>query len=199
MRMFLAVLAGLMLAPAVAIACAYPGGLRATNSALLAILDAGGTVSVHHRQTLRRHLDQINPAAVMQSLDQDVSRRDARAAGAVLATAQALADGRGLQVDGALRDDLRRVSDAVDAACSGGTDVAVGPEQADGAEHGTDRSEGQGGRGLTFREGVARLSLTFTLYLAFLAFLLGLRRQWRERSRAAPATGTIPQLERKRT
>ena len=179
--------------PSLAAACAYPGGVRATNATLLSILDAGGTVSVHHRQALRAYLDQIDPAVVLQSLTQDAPRRDARATGRVLAVAQALAEGRGLRVEEGLRDDLRRVSDAVDASCSGETDVASGPDAAASAEQGTERSTGQGGRPMTYREQVARLSLTFTIYLAFLAFLLGLRRQWR--ARGSSQADVPPNLE----
>lgn len=170
--------------PSLAAACAYPNGLRATNATLLSILDAGGTVSVHHRQALRRSLDQINAAMVLQALSQEVPRRDVRAAGTVLQTAQALADGRGVRVDADMRDTLRRLSDAVDVSCSGGTEVATGAEDAQGAEQGTERSAGQGGRPMTYREQVARLSLTFTVYLVFLAALLGFRQQWRARARA---------------
>lgn len=175
---------GLVMLPCFAVACVYPGGLRATNATLLSILDAGGAVSVHHRQALRRSLDQIDPALVLQSLRQEVPRRDARAAAVIIETARTLADGRGARVEANMRDTLRRLSDAVDASCSGGIDVATGSEAAQGAEQGTERSTGQGGRPMTYREQVARLSMTFTIYLVFLAFLLGFRRQWHARRRA---------------
>lgn len=46
---------------------------------------------------------------------------------------------------------------------------------------------------LTFREGVMRLSLTFTLYMVFLAFLLGLRRHLRQRADGMAAVPEPPQ------
>ncbi|MBY5934635.1 hypothetical protein KUV51_16630 [Tateyamaria omphalii] len=160
----------------------YPGGLRAANTTLLAVLNGGGDVSIHDRHALRRSLDQMDTQAVLGMLEGDVRRRDARAATAVLTTAQALADGRGVRVDQALRNDVNRLAKAADTACSGNSGAATSSQDADSAEQGTERSTGQGGRPLTFREGVVRLSLTFTIYLIFLAFLLGIRRQLKERA-----------------
>ncbi|MEL6464699.1 MAG: hypothetical protein AAFQ58_07000 [Pseudomonadota bacterium] len=162
-------------------ACVYPTALRSANTLLLDILDAGGAVSVHHRAKLGRTLSHMDPVVVIATLTQDVPRRDARAAQVVLDVVGRLANGRGLRVEEAMRPHLNRLDAAADDACSGTTDVAAGPDAAQGAEQGKGRQTGQGGRALTFREGVVRLSVTFTTYLIFLAFLLGLRREWRAR------------------
>lgn len=163
--------------------------LRVANETLLSILDGGGNVSVHQRGRLARAVAQMSPDVVKQTLFQEVKRRDARAAHNVIDTALALASGRGMTVDKGLRDDILRVDQAVDASCSGSDSAASGAEDADGAEHGVARRQtGWGGRVLTFREGVLRLSLTFTIYMVFLAFLLGLRRHLRQRAAERAAT-----------
>ncbi|WP_157598786.1 hypothetical protein [Tateyamaria omphalii] len=155
--------------------------MRTINATLLTVLNVGGEVSVHHRGALRRSLGQLDTAAVLSALQEDATRRDARAAQTILTVAQALADGRGVRVEDGVRSDVTRLASAADAACSGAANAATSGEDAAGAEQGKGRNTGQGGRALTFQEGVVRLSLTFTIYLIFLAFLLGLRRQLRER------------------
>ncbi|WP_299701872.1 hypothetical protein [uncultured Tateyamaria sp.] len=173
----------------VALACVYPMPLRVTNETLLSILDGGGKVSNHQRDRLARAMAQMSPDDVKRALSQEARRRDARAAHAVIDTALALASGRGMTVDEGLRDDLFRLDQAVDASCSGSDNAVSGTEDADGAEHGVARRQtGRGGRALTFREGVLRLSLTFTLYMVFLAVLLGLRRHLRQRAAETAAT-----------
>ncbi len=176
-----------LICPAMVWACAFPAPLRSVNTTLLAVLDNGGTVSIHQREALRRAMSQVTPDALKRTLRQDIARRDARAAGAVIDTAVALAGGRGMAVPLELREDVARLEQAVRGACTGTAVSAGGTEDAKSAEHGSDRSEGSGGRALTFREGVARLSITFTIYLAFLAFLLGARRSIKDRIRAARA------------
>ncbi|WP_299551489.1 hypothetical protein [uncultured Tateyamaria sp.] len=179
----------LLLWHGMAMACAYPTPLRVANGTLLSILDGGGQVSVHQRDRLARAMAQMSPEVVKRTLSQDTPRRDARAAHAVIDTALALASGRGMTVNEGLRDHVVRLDQAVDATCSGGNSAASGNDDADGAEHGTPRQTDRGGRSLTFREGVARLSLTFTLYMVFLAFLFGFRRQLHLRAaeNAAPS------------
>ncbi|WP_193743432.1 hypothetical protein [Tateyamaria sp. ANG-S1] len=152
------------------------------NTTLMTILNAGGDVSVHHRNALRRSLNRIDTSAFLNTLEQDLPRRDRRAASAVLTKAQALASGRGLRVEEGMRDQVIHLAGAADKACSGAENAATSGEAASGAEQGIARNTGQGGRPLTFREGVVRLSLTFTIYLIFLAFLLGVRRQLKERA-----------------
>ncbi|WP_147110424.1 hypothetical protein [Tateyamaria sp. syn59] len=169
------------LLPDFARACIYPSSLRSINATLLAVLNSGGTVSIHHRDALRRSLSQLETPILLRTLQEDVGRRDARSARSILSVAEALADGRGLRVEEGLRNDVSRLAGAADEACSGTVDAATSGDSAAGAEQGKERSTGQGGRPLTFREGVVRLSMTFTVYLVFLAFLLGLRRQIRER------------------
>lgn len=168
--------------PGISLACAYPSGLRTANATLDTILRAGGAVSVHHRDTLRRSIGQLDPQSLTATLGPELGRRTVRSMTAVIDTATALASGRGLSVDDAMRPHVKRLHDAVDSACSGATEVAVGGEDAGGAEQGKTRQGGQGGSGLTFRQGVARLSLTFTIYLTFLVFLLGVRRHYHMRA-----------------
>ncbi|WP_299371140.1 hypothetical protein [uncultured Tateyamaria sp.] len=173
--------------PGLAVACAYPAPLRSVNTTLLAVLEAGGEVSIHHRNRLARTVGGIVPDQLKQHLAQDVARRDARAAAAVIDVAVALADGRGIRLSDDLRDPVARLGAAIQSDCAGSGQVAGGADAAVGAEHGTRRDPTQGARALTFREGVARLSLTFTVYMTFLAFLLGVRRYVRNRPSAARA------------
>ncbi len=175
----------LLLWHSTALACAYPVPLRVANGTLLSVLDGGGNVSVHQRDRLARAMAQMSPEVVKRTLSQDARRRDARAAHAVIDTALALASGRGVTVDEGLRDHVVRLDQAVDASCSGSDSAVSGSEDADGAEHGVTRPTDRGERSLTFREGVKRLSLTFTIYMVFLAFLFGLRRHLRQRSTEA--------------
>jgi len=173
------------LAPSLVVACVYPAPLRSVNTTLLAVLDAGGTVSIHQRNQLARAVSGFSPDALKRTLSQDVSRGDARAARRVIDTATALASGRGVAVDTGLRDPVSRLGAAITSECAGAGQVAGAGGAAAGAEHGARRTDIQGGRALTFREGVARLSLTFTIYLVFLAFLLGVRRHVHQRARLA--------------
>ncbi|WP_189368108.1 hypothetical protein [Tateyamaria omphalii] len=199
MRRFLSPLAQAVIAlvfwQSMALACAYPVPLRVANGTLLAILDAGGNVSNHQRDRLARAMAQIAPDVVKRTLSDEARRRDARAAHAVIDTALALANGRGMTVDEGLRDQVFRLDQAVDASCSGSNSAASGEEDAHSSEHGVTRQTGGGGRALTFREGVARLSLTFTLYMVFLAFLFGLRRHFRQRAADAEETSDPQQVE----
>ncbi|WP_299297536.1 hypothetical protein [uncultured Tateyamaria sp.] len=170
--------------PTLAAACAYPAPLRSVNATLLAVLDAGGTVSIHHRNRLVRAIAGLEGEALKRTIAQEVARGDARAAGQVIDTATALAAGRGMVVDPGLRDPVSRLGASIQSQCSGTSQVASGTDAAAGAEHGDRRDVTVGGRALTFREGVARLSLTFTIYLVFLAALLGIRRHVHQRARA---------------
>jgi len=179
----------LAFAPSLAMACVYPAPLRDITRTMSAILDAGGEVSNHQRSRLRRAVAQVSPQALADALRPDIARRDHRAAVAILDKAAALANGNGLRVGDDMRDHTARLSTAVQAACSGNAQAVSSDEAAQGAEHGTTRSTGNGGRALTFREGVARLSITFTIYLAFLAFLLGFRRYWHDRYSPPPGEG----------
>ncbi|MEM8654670.1 MAG: hypothetical protein AAGF36_07975 [Pseudomonadota bacterium] len=166
------------------------------NTLFLDILNQGGAVSVNQRSAITRGLSQINPDALKQQLQQDLSRRDARAANAVIDVAVAFSAGRGIRLDDGLRPHVERLRAAVDSTCSGQVDAATSGQAATEAEHGTERSTGNGGRPLTFREGVVRLSLTFTTYLIFLAFLLGFRREWRtRRARLEASRPPDPPLE----
>lgn len=185
-RLTYAVIA-VILWPGLLLACAYPTPLRVANATLLSILDEGGQVSIHRRDRLARAMAQMSPDVVKRTVSQDARRRDARAAHAVIDAATALASGRGMRLEEDMRAHVMRLDRAADVSCSGSDGVASGSDEADGAEHGTTRETDRGARALTFRERVTRLSLTFTLYMAFLAFLFGLRRQLRERVAKAPA------------
>jgi len=179
-RLNLAVIA-VLLSHTAALACVYPTPLRVANGTLLAVLDQGGTVSVHQRNRLARAMEQMAPDIVKKTISQDARRRDARAAHAVIDTAFALASGRGMTVDEAMWDHVTRLDQAIDVSCSGSDSAVSGSQDANGTEHGLNRQDNRGGRPVTFSEGVTRLSLTFTLYMVFLAFLFGLRRHLRHR------------------
>ncbi|WP_299694086.1 hypothetical protein [uncultured Tateyamaria sp.] len=175
----------LTLWPAMLWACVYPAPVRAINTTLLEVLNGGGKVSNHQRTRLQRAMAQIAPGAVTATLRAELSRRDARAVGDVIAVAALLADGIGLSVDPDVRTPVTRVRDGIQQTCAQDNAQRSGNgEDATSAEHGLGRNEGAGGRGLTFGEGVARLSLTFTIYMTFLAFLLGIRRFFKEREAA---------------
>ncbi|MEX0370766.1 MAG: hypothetical protein AB3N09_09060 [Tateyamaria sp.] len=191
-RLAMLCVAMVLAAPVTAVACIYPTGLRTANITLAEVLGVGGTVSVHHRERLRRSMVQVNAQAIAATLTPEVGRRTARAMTAVIDTATALAEGRGLTVVEDLRPHISHLNEAIDDACSGETQVAASADEAGGAEQGKSRQTGQGGGGLTFRQGVGRLSLTFTVYLTFLAFLLGVRRQIRKHLKTAEDANDLP-------
>ena len=167
-----------------ALACAYPHSFRLVNNTLIEQLDRGGEVGAFVRSTLRRALDHMPPDAMLASMAGDVRRGDLRAARRVLAAADALADGRGLKVDPDLRADTSRLSEAVEVSCSNGVHSASGTGEATGVEGGGARRDGGVGRGLTFEEGMARLSIAFTLYAVFLVVLFTFRQLYHRRLRS---------------
>lgn len=164
------------LSPPAVWACVYPAPMRSVNTILLEALNANGTLANPQRVRLRQAMSQLSPGALGATLAQEVSRGDARAAAAVLAAAGQLADGIGRVVDPDLRGALTQVRDAIHQTCAQDNAVQTGTgADATDAERGQARNEGSGGRGLSFGEGVVRLSMTFTIYMAFLGCLLGFR------------------------
>ncbi len=168
--------------PAMVWACAYPTPVRTANAILLEVLNNGGQINNHHRARLARTMEHIAVGAGNEGLTADLSWRDARAVRAVVEAATTLARGIGREVDPDLRGAVTRVRDGIQTTCvSADAATAARGEDATGSERGTERNTGSGGRALTFGEGVVRLSLTFTIYLAFLIFLFVLRRHLKTR------------------
>lgn len=175
-----------LLWPAAVWACAYPAPVRSVNAVLLEVLNGNGQIANHQRVRLQRAVGQIAPGALEGALTSELSRRDARALGTVMGVATQLARGVGRDVDPNLRGSVMRIRDGIHTACAQDDATQTGTgEDATGAEHGLGRSEGSGGRGLTFGEGLVRLSYTFTIYVIFLAFLLSIRRILNARLAAA--------------
>lgn len=173
------VICALAVVPVAGWACIYPGPLMALNGTLIEIQNMDGRVSVHHRDRLRRGVDALSPDALRRTLAADVGRADLRAVDAVMAVSSELALGVGLVLDPAIRTHTTRLTEAVQTACPGqGQTEGVG-DSASGLEHGT-RQAGGTGRALTFREGLTRLSIAFTIYAIFLASVIALRRMQRE-------------------
>ncbi|MFL4469798.1 hypothetical protein ACERZ8_07935 [Tateyamaria armeniaca] len=148
------------------------------NTTLIKQMDRGGEVGMFVRNTLRRALANMPADAVLASMAGEVSRGELRSARTVLGVATALADGRGVFVDPALREHTSRLDDAVQEACSDGTQGASGVSEASGVEGGGARKEVGSAGGLTFSEGMARLSIAFSIYAVFLAFLFVFRQMY---------------------
>lgn len=164
-----------------AMACAYPHTFRLVNNTLTEQLDRGGEVGVFVRATLRRALDHMPPDVMLTSMAGDIRRGDLRAARRVLEAADALADGRGLKVDPDLRADTSRLNEAVELECSNGVQSASGTGEATSVEGGGARRDGGVGSSLTFEQGMARLSIAFTLYAVFLVALFTFRQLYHRR------------------
>lgn len=159
------------------------------NTTLIEQMKRGGEVSMYVRNTLRRALEHMPADAVLTTLSGEVGRRDLRAARNVLAVATALADGRGLTIDPELREYTTRLDEAAQEACSDGTLGASGTEDANSIERSSARKEVGSGGGLTFGEGMARLSVAFSIYAVFLAGLFTFR-QFYHRHYLTPPGGT---------
>lgn len=185
-----------------ATACSYPLALQVVNKALIDQIDRGGEVSIYTRTTLRRALDRVPADAIVASLKGEVSRGELRAVRKVLEVAAVLADGRGRVVDPNLRDFANRVKSAVNLSCAAGTLEGAGTADATTVEHGGARKDGQFARALTFKEGLTRLSIAFTLYAVFLIFLFAFRQAYRQHAAthlqdkpAAPPHGVSAPLQ----
>lgn len=160
-------------------ACAYPNAFRVVNDTLNDQLVRGGEVSQFVRHTLRRALDQMPAESILTSMQGQLGRGDLRAARRVLAVAGTLADGRGVTVDPDLRSDTMRLREAVEQDCANGTLDGNGTGEATGVDGGGERKAGGVGRALTFKEGMTRLSIAFTLYAVFLLALFAFRQFYR--------------------
>ena len=183
----LAALVGL-LSPLAVDACIYPAPLRVVNAVMLGALDGDGSLTRSQRIRLQRAMTQLDPQALQGALRGEVSRGERAEIAQILRAAGALANSTGFAVSPDLRAPLNRLRGAVSDICA--TEDAVGAgagEVATDAERGLTRSTGNGGQPLTFSEGVMRLSLTFTIYMTFLAFLLGVRRIVKHREADAMA------------
>jgi len=165
----------LAMMPGTASACVYPTPLRVLNDTMIEAIERGGEVTIRARVRMGRILDNISADDLLRAISGEVSRRNLRAARNVMAAAAALADGRGLKIDPSLGEDTSRLKEAVRSTCSDATQGVTGTAPAKGVEFGGDRKEGSTGRGLTFQEGLIRLSVAFTIYLIFLVFLFVLR------------------------
>ncbi|MEP0143689.1 hypothetical protein [Tateyamaria sp.] len=80
--------------------------------------------------------------------------------------------------------DTSRLNEAVELECSNGVHSASGTREATGVEGGGVRRNGGVGRSLTFEEGMARLSIAFTLYAVFLVILFAFRQLYHRRLRS---------------
>lgn len=165
----------LALMPGAVSACIYPTPLRLLNDTMIEAIKRGGDVTIQTRNRLGRILDTMSADELLKTISGEVSRGNLRAAREVLAAAAVLADGRGRKIDPDLREETSRLKEAVSSACSDATQGVAGTAPAEGVEFGGGRKEGSTGRGLTFQEGMIRLSAAFTIYLIFLAFLFVLR------------------------
>jgi len=180
----------LVMMPGTASACVYPTPLRLLNDTMIEAIERGGDVTVRARVRMGRILENISADDLLRTISGEVSRRNLRAARNVMGAAAALADGRGRKIDPDLREETSRLKEAVSSACSDATQGVTGTAPAEGVEFGGGRKEGSTGRGLTFQEGMIRLSAAFTIYLIFLAFLFVLRQILNARYRTVkpPAT-----------
>ncbi|WP_415401470.1 hypothetical protein [Tateyamaria sp. SN3-11] len=165
----------LILLPYGVLACAYPIPLQVINTTLGAVHASGGEVGMHHRTRLRRALDQLDVPALRQSLGEVLGRSDRRAADTVLKASAALAGGRGFKLEPDVAEKSRQLASVMQRDCVEGTQ-AEGQGATDSTAHGARQSERGAASALTFREGITRLSITFTIYLIFLAAVIGLRR-----------------------
>ena len=84
---------------------------------------------------------------------------------------------------------LDGLDEAAQEACSDGTLGASGTEDANSIERSSARKEVGSGGGLTFGEGMARLSVAFSIYAVFLAGLFTFR-QFYHRHYLTPPGGT---------
>ncbi|MEO0403025.1 MAG: hypothetical protein AAF214_11670 [Pseudomonadota bacterium] len=177
-RFGLQVLLAALWLPGVTWACVYPAAIQTVTATLIDVRDTGGQVAIHHRARLRRTLAGVDPASLSATLASDLSRANLRAVDTVLAGATALADGKGVELGAHLTAASVRLREAVQKDCAQGEQAAAGGSEAQGAEHGARRVGVGTGTPLTFREGLTRLSVAFTIYAVFLCFVIALRRRW---------------------
>ena len=184
------------------LACVFPTPLRVVNKTLGQQIDRGGEVGIYVRNTLRRALDSMPADAMLTTLAESASRAEMRSARAVLGVAGTLADGRGRVIHPSLKEHTSRLDEAIQLACSDGTQGASGVSEATSVESGGARKNVGSGRGLTFGQGLARLSIAFSLYVVFLVFLFAFRQMYHRQyaTRAAdtsmaadPAVTATPQ------
>ena len=161
--------------PGSALACVYPAAVQRVNAVLVTALDTRAPVDVNLRMQVRRALNGTSIVAMQDAMRGDLSRREMRDVRAVLGTANALAEGQRRTLPADLRDQTSRVAAAMHTACSGADGVAAGTTTATDVERGVIRNSDKADTSLQFGEGVMRLTMTFTIYMLFLAFLLGLR------------------------
>lgn len=161
-------------------ACDYPGPLRAISTTLMSVQEGGGQVGNYHRSRLRQALGQMDVVAVQNNLAGILGRADRRAVAAMLILSQSLANGMGRSLSAGDADQARQLAQSIRTTCPADTQAkAKSTPSSQALEQGESQLDGDGSRALTFRQGLARLSLTFSVYMTFLAFVIGLRRQWK--------------------
>lgn len=175
----------LLWVPGVVWACPYPAPLRAISATLTSVQENGGVVGNYHRARLSRALGQTNESALMRDLGGDVTRGDRRAVAAVLTLSSALANGMGRTLSVPESEQAHHLAAAIRTACLSDTKAKASHATPPASlEQDQQKGAGDGAAGLTFRQGIVRLSLTFTVYMTFLAFVIGLRRQWKRSMQA---------------
>lgn len=171
--------------PGVAIACDYPAPLRTISATLMSIQDTSGQVAPFHRARLRQALRHLDLPALQRDLAAALNRADRRAATQMLTLSATLANGIGRDLSERQAAQARHLANAIRVACPADTLAkAQGIPRDASREQSAPHLGDATGTGITFREGLTRLSLTFTIYAVFLAVVIGLRRQWKVMARS---------------
>ncbi|MEO9684729.1 MAG: hypothetical protein ABJF86_08245 [Tateyamaria sp.] len=158
-------------------ACDYSAPMRLISATLSSVQDTGGRVSPYHRARLRQALQRMDVTAVEREMKGTLGRADQRAALATLTLSSALVNGSGWVLDGRDVAYVKHLANAIRTSCLADTNAKAQNTATDATLEQGDPQVGNGGAsGLTFRQGIARLSLTFTIYMTFLALVIGLRR-----------------------
>lgn len=183
----------IMWLPGSAWACEYPAPLRAISATLTSVQDTGGRVSPFHRARLRQALTRMDVSAVERDMAATLGRADQRAVVAMLTLSSALANGTGRVLSARDAGHAGHLALAIRTACLAETHAKAQSTTNDTTlEQGDPQIGGDGAPSLTFRQGLARLSLIFTVYMTFLALVIGLRRDRRGAVFSAPADDGPP-------
>ena len=162
--------------PCMGWACDYPAPLRAISATLMSVQHSGGQVKVFHRARLRQALGRMDVSAVQRDMANVLGRADRRAVSAMLTLSFSLANGTGRTLSAQNVDHAQHLATAIRNACLADTQAKAKNTATDAAlEQGKPQTGGDGATGLTFRQGLTRLSLIFTIYMASLAIVIRLR------------------------
>ena len=174
--------------PAGTWACEYPAPLRAISATLMSVQDSGGQVRTYHRARLRQALGRMDISAVRRDMAAALDRADRRSVATVLTLSSALANGIGRTLGPREATQVAHLATAIRTVCLAETQAkAPNTTSTTTLEQGDPQTGKAGVPGLTFYQGLARLSLTFTIYMTFLAFVIGLRRVWKTKVAHRPS------------